>query len=151
MAFTPTEYAPAMPLPTVVTESVRKGADSAGAERQFATPAEESLGSVLVEGSLLSEQKLEALRGVQHMLSNVDIDFKLGELALLFKFLSEDQLLAALLVSRGLVTPAQIANLGRTKQDLAGSGMEYTLAELLVMFDILPNEQVLQIRKEIDS
>jgi hypothetical protein len=148
MEFTPTEYAPAVPLSTVVTESVRKGA---GADRQFATPAEESLGSVLVEGAMLSEQKLEALRGVQNMLSNVDIDFKLGELALLFKFLSPDQLLAALLVSRGLVTPAQIANLGRTKQDLAGSGMEYTLADLLVMFDILPEEQVLQMRKEIDS
>jgi hypothetical protein len=151
MAFTPTEYAPAVPLPTVVTESVRKASDSAGVDRQFATPAEESLGSVLVEGSLLSEQKLEALRGVQHMLSNVNIDFKLGELALLFKFLSPDQLLAALLVSRGLVTPAQIANLGRTKQDLAGSGMEYTLADLLVMFDILPQEQVLQMRQEIES
>jgi hypothetical protein len=152
MAFTPTEYAPALPLPTVVTESVRKAAGSPGAPpRRAATPAEESLGSVLVEGALLSEQKLEALRGVQQMLSNVQIDFKLGELALLFKFLSPDQLLAALLVSRGLVTPAQIANLGRTKQDLASSGMEYTLADLLVMFDILPEEQVLQIRKEIAS
>jgi hypothetical protein len=152
MAFTPTEYTPALPLPTVVTESVRKPAGSPGVEpRRAATPAEESLGSVLVEGALLSEQKLEALRGVQHMLSNVQIDFKLGELALLFKFLSPDQLLAALLVSRGLVTPAQIANLGRTKQDLASSGMEYTLADLLVMFDILPEEQVLQIRKEIAS
>jgi hypothetical protein len=152
MAFTPTEYAPALPLPTVVTESVRKAAGgSPGVEPRRATPAEESLGSVLVEGALLSEQKLEALRGVQHMLSNVQIDFKLGELALLFKFLSPDQLLAALLVSRGLVTPAQIANLGRTKQDLASSGMEYTLADLLVMFDILPQEQVLQIRKEISS
>jgi hypothetical protein len=104
-----------------------------------------------VEGALLSEQKLEALRGVQEMLSNVHIDFKLGELALLFKFLSPDQLLAALLVSRGLVTPQQIANLGRTKQDLASSGMEYSLADLLIMFDILPEEQVLQIRKEIAS
>jgi hypothetical protein len=151
MAFTPTEYAPALPLPTVVTESVRKPAGSPGFEPRRASPAEESLGSVLVEGALLSEQKLEALRGVQEMLSNVQIDFKLGELALLFKFLSPDQLLAALLVSRGLVTPAQIANLGRTKQDLATSGMEYTLADLLVMFDILPEEQVLQIRKEIAS
>jgi hypothetical protein len=151
MAFTPTEYAPALPLPTVVTESVRKAARSPGVDPRRATPADESLGEVLVEGALLSEQKLEALRGVQDMLSNVQIDFKLGELALLFKFLSPDQLLAALLVSRGLVTPAQIANLGRTKQDLASSGMEYTLADLLVMFDILPEDQVTQIRKEIAS
>ena len=85
------------------------------------------------------------------MLSNVEIDFKLGELALLFKFLSPDQLLAALLVSRGLVTAQQIASLGRTKQDLASTGMDYTLADLLVMFDILPEEQVRQIRSEIAS
>jgi hypothetical protein len=151
MEFTPTEYAPAMPLPTVVTESVKRTSGSQRGEPRRATSAEESLGSVLVEGALLSEQKLDALRGVQEMLSSVQIDFKLGELALLFKFLSPDQLLAALLVSRGLVTPSQIANLGRTKQDLASSGMEYTLADLLVMFDILPEEQVLQIRKEISS
>ena len=83
------------------------------------------------------------------MLSDVQVDVKLGELAVLFKFLSRDQLLAAELVSRGLVTPQQIANLGRTKQDLASSGMEYNLADLLTMFDVLPEEQVRQICKEL--
>ncbi len=102
-----------------------------------------------MEGALLSEKKLETLQDVQHMLSDVQVDVKLGELALLFKFLSRDQLLAAELVSRGLVTPQQIANLGRTKQDLASSGMEYSLADLLTMFDVLPDDQVRQISQEI--
>ncbi len=150
-AFTTTEYAPALAVTGLPPETgPRKGAPAFPGARQ-PTPTEQSLSSVLVEGSLLSEQKLEALRGVQEMLSNVEIDFKLGELALLFKFLSPDQLLAALLVSRGLVTAQQIASLGRTKQDLASTGMDYTLADLLVMFDILPEERVRQIRSEIAS
>ena len=148
-AFTTTEYAPAVAMSTGIGSEFASRQSSFTPPARKATPTEEALGSVLVEGSLLSEQKLEALRGVQEMLSNVDIDFKLGELALLFKFLSPDQLLAALLVSRGLVTPQQIASLGRTKQDLANSSLEYTLADLLVMFDILPEEKVRQIKSEI--
>ena len=115
------------------------------------SPQEESLGSVLVEGALLSEEKLEALQEMQQMLANANMDYKLGELAVLFKFLSPDQLLAALLVSRGLVSPQQIANLGRTKQDLANSGMDYNLADLLTMFHVLPEDQVRQICQEIAS
>ncbi len=150
-AFATTQYAPALlARSTAAAETGRQSTPPYPSARK-ATPTEESLGSVLVEGALLSEQKLEALRGVQSMLSNVEIDFKLGELALLFKVLSPDQLLAALLVSRGLVTPQQIASLGHTKQDLASTGMDYTLADLLVMFDILPEEQVRRIREEISS
>lgn len=114
-----------------------------------ATPTEAALGNVLVEGALLSSQKLEALRGIQQMLSTVDMNFKLGELALLFKFLSPDQLLAALLVSRGLVSPGQIAGLGRVKQELGATGMDYDLETLLVMFHILPTEQLRQLRAEL--
>ena len=169
-AFTPTEYAPAL-SPEAVSGGRGKGpgildpatlqtaqisltkvqSSSAPARSPAKTlsPQEESLGSVLVEGALLSEKKLETLQDVQHMLSDVQVDVKLGELALLFKFLSRDQLLAAELVSRGLVTPQQIANLGRTKQDLASSGMEYSLADLLTMFDVLPDDQVRQISQEI--
>ena len=44
------------------------------------TPTERALGNVLVEGALLSRQKLEALRGIQAMLASVDMGFKLGEL-----------------------------------------------------------------------
>jgi hypothetical protein len=166
-AFTATEYAPALvfdhlPLAaraavdpaTMQTAAVKLPTSpepSKAKLRPPLTPQEESLGSVLVEGALLSEQKLEALQDMQQMLANANMDYKLGELALLFKFLSPDQLLAALLVSRGLVSPQQIANLGRTKQDLANSGMDYNLADLLTMFHVLPEEQVRQICQEIAS
>jgi len=112
-------------------------------------PADRALGTVLVDGALLTENKLEVLKGIQQMLSSVDMSFKLGELALLFKFLSPDQLLAALLVSRGLVSPQQIAGLGRVKQELAGSGMDYDLEALLSMFHILPPEQLHRLRAEL--
>jgi hypothetical protein len=115
------------------------------------TEAERALGSVLIEGALLSSDKLEVLRGIQQMLASVDMNFKLGELALLFKFLSPDQLLAALLVSRGLVSPQQIAGLGRVKQELAASGMDYDLETLLNMFHILPVEQLHVLRAELGS
>ncbi len=112
---------------------------------------EQALGTVLVEGALLTEQKLEALKGVQQMLAGVNMQFKLGELALLFKFLSPDQLLAALLVSRGLVSPQQIAALGRVKQELGTSGMDHDLGTLLLMFHILPPEQLQALRSELES
>jgi hypothetical protein len=110
---------------------------------------ERALGSVLVEGALLTEQRLEVLKGIQQMLGSVNMDFKLGELALLFKFLSPDQLLAALLVSRGLVSPQQIAGLGRVKQELSSSGMDYDLETLLQMFHIMPAEQLHRLRAEL--
>ena len=112
-------------------------------------PADRALGTVLIEGSLLTPNRLEVLKGIQQMLATVDMSFRLGELALLFKFLSPDQLLAALLVSRGLVSPQQIAGLGRVKQELAGSGMDYDLEALLIMFHILPIEQLQQLRDEL--
>jgi hypothetical protein len=116
-----------------------------------ASPTEKALSTVLVEGALLDESKMETLQGIQQMLASVDMNFKLGELALLFKFLSPDQLLAAVLVSRGLVTPAQIAGLGRAKQDLASSGMDYDLETLISMFNILPPEQLRELRNELAS
>ncbi|HEU5437973.1 MAG TPA: hypothetical protein VFU88_01690 [Ktedonobacterales bacterium] len=112
-------------------------------------PAERALGNVLVEGALLSPEKLDALRGIQRLLADVNMDFRLGELALHFQFLSPDQLLAAMLVSRGLVSPQQIAGLGRAKQDLARSGMDYDLEQLLVKFHILPAEQIHALRAEL--
>lgn len=111
--------------------------------------AEQALSTVLVEGALLTPAKLEVLTGIQQMLSSVDMSFKLGELALLFRFLSPDQLLAALLVSRGLVSPQQIAGLGRVKQELAASGMDHDLESLLIMFHILPAEQLRRLRAEL--
>ena len=112
-------------------------------------PAETALGTVLVEGALLSPERLAALKGIQRLLATVDMDFRLGELALMFQFLSPDQLLAALLVSRGLVSPQQIAGLGRVKQELAAGGMEHDLEQLLTMFHILPAEQIHALRAEL--
>ncbi len=111
--------------------------------------AEEALGQVLVEGALLTPNKLDALKGIQQMLAGVNMHVKLGELALRFKFLSPDQLLAALLVSRGLVSPQQIAALGRVKQELAVTGMDHDLETLLVMFNVLPAEQLRELRAEL--
>jgi hypothetical protein len=113
------------------------------------TPTENALGSVLVDGALLTPGKLEALKGIQAMLANVNIHRKLGDLALMFKFLSSDQLLAAVLVSRGLVSPQQIASLGRVKQELAASGVDNDLETLLVSFRVLPAEQLHKIRAEL--
>jgi hypothetical protein len=115
------------------------------------TQTEASLGSVLVEGSLLTPNKLETLRGIQAMLASVNMPRKLGELAVMFKFLSPDQLLAALLVSRGLVSPQQIASLGRVKQELAATGMENDLETLLVRFNMIPADQLHHLRQELAS
>ena len=110
---------------------------------------ERALSTVLVEGAMLTAQKLEALRGIQQMLGGVGMQFKLGELALLFKFLSPDQLLAALLVSRGLVSPQQIASLGRIKQELAATGKDEDLATLLLKFQVLPADKLRALQLEL--
>ncbi len=113
------------------------------------TQIERSLGNVLVEGQLVSPQRLEVALGIQRLLRGVDIDYRLGELLLLFKFLTPDQLLAALLVSRGLVTPAQVAAMGRIKQELHAIGIEYDLENLLVLFRLLSPDQLREIRSEV--
>jgi hypothetical protein len=109
---------------------------------------ERSLANVLVEGQLVSQQRLEVALGIQRLLRGVDIDYRLGEVLLTFKFLTHDQLLAALLVSRGLVTPAQVASMGRIKQELHAIGMEYDLENLLILFRLLSSEQLREIRSE---
>jgi hypothetical protein len=115
------------------------------------TPTEVALGGVLVNGALLTPGRLEALKGIQAMLAGVNLHRKLGDLALMFKFLSHDQLLAALLVSRGLVTPAQIAYLGRMKKEMAEKGIENDLETLLVSFKMLPAEQLRRISAELSA
>jgi hypothetical protein len=110
---------------------------------------ERSLSNVLVEGQLISPQRLEVALGIQRLLRGADIDYRLGELLLMFKFLTPDQLLAALLVSRGMVTPAQVAAMGRIKQELHNIGMEYDLENLLILFRLLGSEQLREIRSEI--
>jgi hypothetical protein len=110
---------------------------------------ERALSTLLQDGAVMAPQKLDALRTVQETLASVGMDFSLGDLALLFRFLTPDQLLAALLVSRGLVTAEQIATLGRVKQEMLASGKDYTLEELLAMFNILPADQVRALRAEL--
>jgi hypothetical protein len=110
---------------------------------------ERSLSNVLVEGQLISQQRLEIALGIQRLLRGADIDYRLGELLIMFRFLTPDQLLAALLVSRGMVTPAQVAAMGRIKQELHNIGMEYDLENLLILFRLLNSEQLREIRSEI--
>jgi len=141
-------YRPRQPQPSISREATSA---QVPAIRMPINEAEEALGAVLVEGSLLTPNKLDVLKGIQQMLSGVNVRVKLGELALRFKFLSPDQLLAALLVSRGLVSPQQIAALGRVKQELAISGMDHDLETLLVMFNVLPADLLRELRAELVS
>ncbi len=130
-----------------VQEAAASGAIGGG--RPLSPADEKALSDVLVEGALLSPQTLEVLRGVQQMLSTVDMKLNVGELAMLFNFLSQDQYLAALLVSRGLVSPSQIASLGRVKQEMATAGQDFTLEELLVKFKVVSAEELARIHSEI--
>ncbi|HEY7021903.1 MAG TPA: hypothetical protein VH349_12365 [Ktedonobacterales bacterium] len=113
------------------------------------SPNEKALSDVLVEGALLSRQTLDMLKGVRKMLRAQNMQVNIGELAMMFKFLTPDQLLAALLVSRELVSPQQIATLGRKKQELAEQGRDIDLEKLLEMYHIVPREQLDEIRAEM--
>jgi hypothetical protein len=113
------------------------------------SPSEKALSDVLVEGQLLSRKTLDMLKGVRKMLKASNMQANIGELAMMFKFLTPDQLLAALLVSRELVSPQQIALLGRKKQELADQGQDIALDKLLEMYHIVPREQLDEIRAEM--
>ncbi len=110
---------------------------------------ERALSTILAEGAVMAPQRLDALRSIQQTLVAIGMNFSLAELAMLFRFLTSDQLLAALLVSRGLVTAERIASLGRIKQELLATGKDYDLETLLIMFDVLPAEQVRALRAEL--
>ncbi|TMC87174.1 MAG: hypothetical protein E6J10_05555 [Chloroflexi bacterium] len=86
--------------------------------------ATRSLGSVLLEGHLVPQNRLEVAQRIQRMLRGVDMNYQLGEILLMFKLLTPDQLLAASLVSYGMITPAQISALGRIRQELHSIGLE---------------------------
>lgn len=104
--------------------------------------ATRSLGSVLLAGHLVPENRLEVIQHVQRMLRGVDLNYQLGEILLMFKLLTPDQLLAASLVSYGMITTQQISGLGRIRQELHSLGLEYDLENLLILFRILTPEQV---------
>ena len=108
--------------------------------------ATRSLGSVLLEGQLVPQHRLEVAQHVQRMLRGVDMNYQLGEILLMFKLLTPDQLLAASLVSYGLISTAQISALGRIRQELHSIGLEYDLESLLVLFRILTPEQLREVR-----
>jgi len=108
--------------------------------------ATRSLGSVLLEGHLVPQNRLEVAQNIQRMLRGVDMNYQLGEILLMFKLLTPDQLLAASLVSYGLITTAQISALGRIRQELHAIGLEYDLENLLILFRILTSEQLREVR-----
>ncbi len=108
-----------------------------------------ALSSFLMDSAVVAPQKLDALRAIQQTLQSVGMEFSVTDLAMLFKFLTPDQLLAALLVSRDLVTADEIASLGRIKQELSAAGKDYDLAALLVMFDVLSEDQVELLKTEL--
>jgi hypothetical protein len=108
--------------------------------------ATRSLGSVLLEGHLVPQNRLEVAQNVQRMLRGVDLNYHLGEILLMFKLLTPDQLLAATLVSYGLISTTQISALGRIRQELHSIGLEYDLENLLILFRILTPEQLREVR-----
>jgi hypothetical protein len=107
--------------------------------------ATRSLGSVLLEGHLVPQNRLEVAQNVQRMLRGVDLNYQLGEILLMFKLLTPDQLLAASLVSYGLISTSQISALGRIRQELHSIGLEYDLEHLLILFRILTPEQLREV------
>lgn len=108
--------------------------------------ATRSLGSVLLEGHLVPQNRLEVAQNVQRMLRGVDLNYHLGEILLMFKLLTPDQLLAATLVSYGLISTTQISALGHIRQELHSIGLEYDLENLLILFRILTPEQLREVR-----
>ena len=113
--------------------------------------ATRSLGSVLLEGHLVPEERLQVAQHVQRMLRGVDLNYQLGEILLMFKLLTPDQLLAASLVSYGMISTVQITGLGRIRQELHAMGLEYDLESLLVIFRILTPEQLREVRASWSS
>jgi hypothetical protein len=110
-----------------------------------------SLGSVLLDGHLVPQERLEVAQSIQRMLRGVDLNYQLGEILLMFKLLTPDQLLAASLVSYGLITTTQIGAFGRIRQELHSIGLEYDLENLLVLFRVLTPEQLREARSNIQS
>jgi hypothetical protein len=113
--------------------------------------ATRSLGSVLLEGHLVPEERLQVAQHVQRMLRGVDLNYQLGEILLMFKLLTPDQLLAASLVSYGMISTMQISGLGRIRQELHAMGLEYDLESLLILFRILTPEQLREVRASWSS
>jgi hypothetical protein len=113
--------------------------------------ATRSLSNVLLEGHLVPQDRLEVAQNIQRMLRGVDMNYQLGEILLMFKLLTPDQLLAASLVSYGMISAMQIRSLGRIRQELYSIGLEYDLENLLILFRILTSEQLREVRASWSS
>jgi hypothetical protein len=113
--------------------------------------ATRSLGSVLLDGHLVPQERLAVAQNIQRMLRGVDLNYQLGEILLMFKLLTPDQLLAASLVSYGLITTTQVSAFGRIRQELHAIGLEYDLENLLVLFRVLTPEQLREARSQIQN
>ena len=138
---------PSCASPTRSGMSNAIGAPSSQAQPPVLTGrATRSLGNVLLEGNLVPQHRLEVAQNIQRMLRGVDMNYQLGEILLMFKLLTPDQLLAASLVSYGLISSMQISALGRIRQELYSIGLEYDLESLLVLFRILTPDQLREVR-----
>ena len=113
--------------------------------------ATRSLGNVLLDGHLVPQDRLEVAQNIQRMLRGVDLNYQLGEILLMFKLLTPDQLLAATLVGYGLITRTQISALGRIRQELHAIGLEYDLENLVILFRILTPEQLREAKSSVLS
>jgi hypothetical protein len=129
------ESLPSMPPPT-------QGQSQAAQAQVLNGRAMRTLGSVLLAGHLVPEDRLDVAQNIQRMLRGVDLNYQLGEILLMFKLLTPDQLMAASLVSYGMVSTQQISALGRVRQELHSVGLDYDLENLLILFRILTPEQI---------
>ncbi|MBA2391242.1 MAG: hypothetical protein H0V70_00675 [Ktedonobacteraceae bacterium] len=134
MLFDIMQSLPPMPPVTAQSQTIQPQVLSGRATR--------SLGSVLLAGHLVPQNRLEVAQNIQRMLRGVDLNYQLGEILLMFKLLTPDQLLAASLVSYGMITTTQVSALGRIRQELHSIGLEYDLESLLILFRILTPEQL---------
>jgi hypothetical protein len=107
------------------------------------------LGDVLLDGHLVPQDRLAVAQNIQRMLRGVDMNYQLGEILLMFKLLTPDQLLAASLVGYGLITRTQISALGRIRQELHAIGLDYDLENLVILFRILTPEQVREAKSSV--
>jgi hypothetical protein len=108
--------------------------------------ATRSLGSVLLAGHLVQQNRLEVAQNIQRMLRGVDLNYQLEEILLMFKLLTPDQMLAASLVSYGLISTTQVSAFSRIRQELHSIGLEYDLENLLILFRVLSPEQLREVR-----
>jgi hypothetical protein len=134
------------PSPSPVLQPPQQTPQQSPQSQGLSGRAIRSLGRVLLEGHLVPQNRLEVAQDIQRLLRGVDLNYQLGEILLMFKLLTPDQLLAASLVSHGLITTQQIVALGHIRQELHAIGLEYDLENLLILFRLLTPDQLREVR-----